>query len=227
MRSVFFSKISFVFLCGSVAGLLIAYPRRDIILQMKATGFVTAGGRSSRMGQDKAWLDLGGSSLIERVIGALRPVVTSVSVIANDEKYARLGLPVLPDQNTGRGPVEAIRTALANSSTDPLIVAGCDLPFVTTDLFALLLNRLDGHQVAVPVGSEGLLEPLCAAYTKDALDIVTSLIDAGERKISRIYDRLNTRVVTFDEVRHLAGSDLFFFNVNSPEDYQWAKAMLI
>jgi molybdopterin-guanine dinucleotide biosynthesis protein A len=193
---------------------------------MNATGFVTAGGKSSRMGQDKAWLRIRGVPMIEIVINALRPVTSTVAIIANKPEYARLGLPIFADTNFGIGPIEAIRTALANSATERVLVAGCDLPFVTPDLFAFLLaglgNPEDGYDAVVPLDPEGRLEPLCAAYSTNALDAVAALIDSGQRKPSTIYDRVKTRIVPFAEIEHLHGSDLFFRNVNTPEDFAWA-----
>lgn len=179
------------------------------------------------MGRDKAWLEIGGVSFIERIIGVLKPVVGDLFLIANEPAYEQLGYQVLPDERTGIGPAEAIRTALFHSPTSILVLVGCDLPFVTTDLFATLLSKLEDHQVVAPLGPGGMLEPLCAVYNKNALETFTFLIDAGERKISRFYDRLNTRLVPFDELKSLAGSERFFFNVNSPDDYDRAKRLLI
>lgn len=184
-----------------------------------ANGFVTAGGRSSRMGKDKAWLEFGGQSMIERVIAALSPVTASVSIIANGPEYSRLGLPVFGDTREGIGPLEAIRTALANTNLRRAVLVGCDLPFVTTDLFRFLLNIGGDYQVVLPVGPDGKLETLCAIYCKQMLPIVSDLIDGGERKVSLLFDRVATRLVVFEELRHLRGSELFFENVNTPTDY--------
>ena len=185
---------------------------------VEVSGFITAGGRSSRMGQDKAWLRLGGSTMIERVINALKPVATTISIIANKEEYKNLGLPVFRDTYAGIGPLEAIRTALANSPTRRVLLVGCDLPFVTPELFAFLIGLEGDQQAIVPVGRDGRLEPLCALYTTDSLTEVTSLIESGERKVARLFDRIPARFVGFDELNHLKGSSLFFENINTPEE---------
>jgi molybdopterin-guanine dinucleotide biosynthesis protein A len=186
---------------------------------MDVSGFITAGGRSSRMGQDKAWLRLGDSTMIERVINALKPVAASVSLIANKEEYKNLGLPVFADTNAGIGPLEAIRTALANSPTRRVLLVGCDLPFVTSELFSFLVGLGGDHRAVVPIGADGRLEPLCAVYTTDGLPEVTSLIESGERKVARLFDRIPARFVGFDELSHLKGSSLFFENINTPEEF--------
>jgi molybdenum cofactor guanylyltransferase len=194
---------------------------------INATGFITAGGRSSRMGTDKAWLELCGRAMIEQVIAALAPVTSSVAIIANSPEYARLGLPVFADEQTGVGPLEAIRTALANSATSRIVLVGCDLPFVTEDLFRFLLNLPGDHQAVVPVGADGKLEPLCGVYAAEVLPLVTNLIARGGRKVSLLFDLIPTLVVPFDELRHIKGAELFFENVNTPEDYARATESLL
>lgn len=179
------------------------------------------------MGKDKAWLDLGGRPMIERVIRALAPVTTTVAIIANSPEFTRLGLPVFADTQIGIGPLEAIRTALFNSSTSRVVLVGCDLPFVTSELFELLLSVSGDHHATVPIGVDGKLEPLCAVYRTEALPVVTDHIAGGGRKISVLFDRVPTRLVPFDELRHLAGSELFFENINTPEDYARAGEMLL
>lgn len=190
----------------------------------EVAGFVTAGGRSSRMGRDKAWLDLAGRPMIEHVIAALQPVTATVSIIANHSEYAKLGFPVLPDSQSGIGPLEAIRISLLNTKrprallTRALLV-GCDLPFVTSELFKFLVSLGGPYEAVVPMGANQKLEPLCAIYCSSALNAVETLIASGERKISLLYDRVPTRFVRFEELQHLAGSELFFNNVNTPGDY--------
>lgn len=171
------------------------------------------------MGKDKAWLELGGRAMIEHVIAALVPVTTRVAIIANSVDYERLGFPVFADSHAGIGPLEAIRTALSNALAPRVVLVGCDLPFVTSDLFKLLLSIPGDHYATVPVGVDGRLEPLCAIYCTEALAAVTNLITQGERKVSPLFDRVPTRLVPFDDLRDLPGSELFFENINTPDDY--------
>lgn len=178
------------------------------------------------MGKDKAWLDLGGRAMIQYVIAALVPVTARVAIIANGPEYDRLGLPVFADTRPGIGPLEGIRTALSNALPSPVVLVGCDLPFVTSDLFKLLLSISGNHHATVPIGADGKLEPLCAVYFPDALPVVTDLIARGQRKISLLFDRVPTRLVAFEELRHLVGSELFFENINTPEDYVRASEAL-
>lgn len=182
-------------------------------------GFVTAGGKSARMGKDKAWLELAGRPMIEHVIAALRPVTTSVAIIATDPEYARLGFPVFADSQMGIGPLEAIRTTLRNSNSPRTLLVGCDLPFVSPELFKFLLSIGGDYDAVVPISADRKLEPLCAIYCTKALVVVDALIASGERKISSLFDRVPTRFVRFDELQHLFGSEIFFENVNTSSDY--------
>ena len=174
------------------------------------------------MGKDKAWLELAGRPMIEHVIAALQPVTTSVSIIANDSEYARLGFPVLPDAHSGIGPLEAIRISLLNARKPRALLVGCDLPFVTAELFRFLVSLDATYEAVVPMSANQKLEPLCAIYRSSGLNAVESLIASGGRKISLLYDRISTRFVGFEELQHLAGSELFFNNVNTPDDYAQA-----
>lgn len=178
------------------------------------------------MGQDKAWLDLAGRPIIEHVIAALKPVTTSISIVANDQEYRTLGYPVFADSQIGIGPLEAIRTALMNSSTEQIVLVGCDLPFVTSALFKFLLSIAEDHEVIVPISREHRPEPLCALYRTSTLTVIENLIANDQRKVSSLFDRVRTRFVRFDELQHLAGSEAFFMNVNTPEDYARAVSIL-
>ncbi|HEY6331154.1 MAG TPA: molybdenum cofactor guanylyltransferase [Blastocatellia bacterium] len=186
---------------------------------MNAAGFVIAGGKSSRMGRDKAWLEIDGEPMIRRVIRAMEPVTANISIIANGPEYASLGLPVFADSNVAIGPIEAIRNSLEHCSTDYALLVACDMPFVTSDLLEFLLADPTGYEAVVPLDQEGNLEPLCAVYSAGVLSAVTAIIKAGQRKPSLIYDLVKTRIVPFSEIEPLPGSALFFRNVNTPSDY--------
>lgn len=194
---------------------------------IKATGFVTAGGRSSRMGSDKALLELCGRPMIEYVLDALRPVTTDLAIIANSDTYKKFGLPVFADTNLDVGPLEAIRTALVHSSSEWVILVGCDMPFVTAEFLASLLQIANAKQpltsdlpfAVVPLNEDGKLEPLCAVYSTKALAAIHELIATGRRKVSDLFERIPCRFVPFSEVNNLQNAQFFFENVNTPQEF--------
>jgi molybdopterin-guanine dinucleotide biosynthesis protein A len=171
------------------------------------------------MGQDKAWLDLGGRPMISYVIDALRQAAAKLAILGDPARYGQLGLPVYPDSQSGVGPLEAIKTALANTTDTRVLIVACDLPMVTPDLFKFLLSIDAPEKAIVPVGPDSRLETLCAIYPRGALAPVTRLIDSGERKIRRLFDHVELHEVTFSDLSHLEGARHFFHNVNSREDY--------
>jgi molybdopterin-guanine dinucleotide biosynthesis protein A len=187
-----------------------------------ATGFITAGGRSSRMGTDKAWLEIEGQPLIERTLASVRAVTSNVAIIANTERYGSLGVPVFADTYQGVGPLEAVRVALSNTQTNRILLVACDLPFLTPALFRFLLSIPSTNQAIVPLSPDNQLEPLCAIYCKDSLGAVENLIEHGLRKMAKLFEKVPTRFVEFQEIRELEGAHLFFENINSPEDYDRA-----
>jgi molybdopterin-guanine dinucleotide biosynthesis protein A len=178
------------------------------------------------MGRDKAWLEIGGRSMIERVITAIQPVCSDIHILANDPDYTQLGFPVIADENVNIGPLEAIRLALQHSSLPLVILVGCDQPFLRPELFDYLLNAIGDASAAIPIGADDRLDPLSAVYATKALAAVNELIASGERKISRLFERIDTRFVPFHEIAHLPGADLFFENVNTPEEYEKALKRL-
>jgi molybdopterin-guanine dinucleotide biosynthesis protein A len=193
---------------------------------VKADGFITAGGNSSRMGRDKAWLELDGVTMIERVIAALRPVTARVTIIANRPEYTRLNLPSLPTRISASARSKPSEPRWPAPGNRVVALVGCDLPFVTSDLFRYLLRVGGGAQAVVPLDEEGQIEPLCAIYSTAALGVVAALIADGERKVSRLFERIPTRFVAFEELRHLEGAGLLFENINSRADYQRALRRL-
>jgi molybdopterin-guanine dinucleotide biosynthesis protein A len=192
---------------------------------VEAMGFITAGGRSSRMGRDKAWLELGGRPMISYVLDALKPAVTELAIIANTADYDVLGVAIVPDVNLGIGPIEAVRTALAASRYDQVILVGCDLPFVTPELFRYLLSKAGRYDSVVPMGPDKMPEPLCAVYSRRSLPEVERMIASRQFKISPLFERVDTLFIGLDELSGLSGSEFFFENINTPEQYRRSLAL--
>ena len=103
------------------------------------TGFILVGGKSSRMGTDKARLQLGDRSFTERIAAALSTVTTSVGVVGGSA-HNHPGLKSTPDVFTAWGALGGIHAALANCHTEWTMVVACDLPFVTPDLLKRLIR---------------------------------------------------------------------------------------
>jgi molybdopterin-guanine dinucleotide biosynthesis protein A len=189
-------------------------------------GFILAGGFSSRMGEDKSRLRLGGRTFVEIAARALSTVSGRVSVVGSRPGVESHGLTVVRDIHEGLGALGGLHAALAACETRWAAVVSCDLPFVTRELFERLASMRDDEVDAVaPVQEDGRPQPLCALYSAArCLDVADALIRAGELRPRVLLRAVRTRWVRFEELSDLEGSALFFNNVNTPADYEAAKS---
>lgn len=189
-------------------------------------GFILAGGASSRMGRDKARLMLDGKSMVAHIAEAMSRVSSRLSIISARPADAQLGLPVVADIHSGCGALGGIHTALAHARAPWALVVSCDLPFVTAQLFARLASLRDTATDAVaPVQADGRLQPLSTLYARaSCLGVAEQLIDAGELRPRVMLKMVRTRLVNINELSDLDGASHFFLNVNTPEDYAFARS---
>jgi len=210
----------------------------SVLTESKIHAFVQAGGYSSRMGLDKAWVEINERPMIEHVLAAAQPVAASLSIIISrdnpttqryralaDAQHARL----LDDLHDHLGPLGGIHTALKScNAAEAALILACDLPFLTTDFLTLLCAR---HQVrnpqsairnpqsiTVPLNAEGRWQPLVAIYDQVCLPAVEAQLAAQRLRVDRLFETVPTQQVAFSDFAHLPGASQFFVNLNSPED---------
>jgi molybdenum cofactor guanylyltransferase len=160
------------------------------LLMDSTAGFVLTGGRSSRMGRDKALLPIDGSVLVERTAEVVRAAAGSVTLIGAPGRYAHLGLPVLPDLVPDGGPLCGLHTALKITRADWNLVVACDMPGLTVAFLGDLLaaaQQLGCACLAPQTDSE--LHPLCAVYHRRSADAVEFAI---QRKSFKMHDLLKS-----------------------------------
>ena len=187
--------------------------------------FILVGGASSRMGTDKALLELGGRNFVGRIYAALEPITTKISLVGEKERFAALSpLPIVPDIHVRWGALGGLHAALAACSAEWAAVVACDLPFVTGELFVRLASLRKNFDAVIPVQMDGRLQPLCALYRAAACrDLSEELIAEGERRPRALLERVMTRRVAFDELCDLNHATSFFMNINTPQEYADAK----
>lgn len=180
------------------------------------------------MGTDKAHLRLGERTLVERVAAALGAIAGRVAVVSAKPDAGAWGLPVVRDVHSGLGAMGGLHAALCAGQTAWVAVVSCDLPFVTGELFARLTTYAgEWCDAVVPIQTDGRVQPLCALYRRAAcLNVVEDLIQKGELRPRVLARRVRTRVVTDDELSDVSGATRFFININTPEDYSRAQALL-
>lgn len=182
-------------------------------------GFVVAGGRSSRMGRDKALLPYRGANLLSHALGVLREVTPDVAILCGPEsRYEDSGVPLVIDAVCGVGPLGGLYSALLSASIDQreqILWLGVDLPLVPPSLLEQLLRELELAEVAMARSTRGI-EPLCAAFrTAPTLEAVRRALLEGRLKLTSALASLTVHTVD--------GDDAHFVNVNSPEEYEQVK----
>lgn len=183
---------------------------------MTVSAAVMAGGKSRRMGQDKAWIPFEGRPIIARVIDVLREVADEVFIVANDERYAELGLRVVPDRFPDGGALGGIATGVGSATHERVLVAACDMPFLRADLWRLLLARADGADAVVPRSGE--YETLHALYTKACLPAMERALAAGRMRVISFFGDVRVAEVGEVDLRAVDPELRAFTNVNTPEE---------
>jgi molybdenum cofactor guanylyltransferase len=199
---------------------------------LAASGFVIAGGKSSRMGTDKAFLEFGGQTLLERALGAMSAVCDRVSIVGDPAKFQthlsdKSGSAnyesVVADVFTGCGPLAGIHAALLHSTAELNLMLAVDMPFVSSELLAFLVAaaKLCPAMITVPRTSKGF-QPLCAVYRRDFLSAAEKALRAGNYKIDAAFSGVAIRVIEAGELAAADFSEQSFFNLNTPQDHRMA-----
>ena len=185
-------------------------------------GYVVAGGRSTRMGRDKALLAWDGATLLDHAITRLAAVCGDVRILCGPrERYADRGRPLVLDASDG-GPLAALSAALDDAGGADALCLGVDLPRVTPALLAALA-ALDGNADAVvPVTPRGP-EPLCALYRASCGDAIARRLAAGDFKMTSFWPDVRVRTLEGDALAAFGDPAELFANVNAPDDYARAR----
>lgn len=181
------------------------------------TGVVLAGGQSSRMGQDKALMEIEGTTMLDRAIERLRPHCREILVIGDPDKYSLEHATVVPDDRPGLGPLGGLVTALRHARYVRTLVIACDLPNINDRLLYLLKAELVGDRDAIVPNHSGMLEPMAAAYHRHAIEAFTAQLDKGELKMSKALDTVRTAYTDVEPGEQGWPTDLFR-NINAPGD---------
>lgn len=198
------------------------------------TCIILAGGKSSRMGRDKALMDLGGKKTIERMIEIVRPVFEKIFLVANKpEDYRFLELPVFEDVYRYKGPLAGIHSGLLHSETERNFVLSCDVPLITAEMIEYIVDFKTSRPITM-CHAAGYLQPLVGVYSKAILpaldfhlknfEILSSQGKIVKKKNYGMHDFLDSQNPEIINPENLDFySDELFFNMNNPEDYEVIK----
>lgn len=204
---------------------------------MEIEAYILIGGRSTRLGRAKAFVEVGGSSLARRALETVRAagIAGRITFVAGSEtqfaiEAVTLDAPFIFDLIPGRGPLGGLHAALSYARTSWMLLLACDYPFVTAELIGLLARTIpDAGGAVVPEQPDGGLQPLCAFYnTAIARPLITETIERPRVSpaMSDLARKLNPGIVKFNCYSHLPGADSFFLNVNTTGDLEAARRRL-
>lgn len=177
------------------------------------TGIIIAGGKSKRIGKDKAFIHYNGKRLIEHSILLMQSICKEVIISANHPDYKSFGLRVISDNYKSIGPLGGLEASLSYSKTKHNLVIPCDTPFVGIGVFYDILNAVNDELAIVPIIKADKTEPLIAYYSKETLPFIHQQIKNKNYKIQTLFEKVKTRFIEFDN------HDLFK-NLNSPADFK-------
>ena len=173
---------------------------------------VIAGGKSKRLGQNKALMQISGITVLESVLNKVSPYVQKVMIITNTpEEYGFLDIETAKDVRPGCGPLSGIHSALSLASSEYVLVVSCDIPLVGSKQIAQLVSSCRGHDITIFKHKN--FEPLCAVYRRSCIDALNELIDHNECRIIDFPPTLDVKVIRVDDVE-------IFRSINTKEYYE-------
>ncbi len=194
-----------------------------------ATGIILAGGASTRMPGDKAFMEVAGRRVIDVQLEVMDGLFEEILIVANAGRtlvlagLERSGVRVLEEPVSGKGPLGGIMSGLVLSGSEQNFVLACDMPFVRREAILLVLRSLAGFQVAVPRTSKGL-EPLHAAYERSCAEVIEPQLEEGNLKVTGFYGQVKVNEIPWEEFKRIDPSGMLLMNVNSPADMRRAAA---
>lgn len=209
---------------------------------LSVTGVILAGGKSRRMGKDKALIQLGEDSLIEHVIHRMRLVADELLLITNTpNEYGHLDLPMHADILPNTGALGGVYTGLTYASHNAVLCVACDSPFLEPKLLTYLVSVLGEYDVVMPYTYEGIgvsnasdrsnetritLQTLYAAYSKRCLPIIASMLKESELRVHALGERAHIKRIPPEVWQRFDPEGMSFFNINTPEDFDRARSYM-
>ncbi|MGB0882066.1 MAG: molybdenum cofactor guanylyltransferase [Vicingaceae bacterium] len=179
---------------------------------MKFTAIILAGGKSSRMGEDKGIMFLEGKPMVQHIIEVVKPLTEKIIIISNNNKYSQFGYPVFEDITKGKGPLAGILTGLQYSTTDKNLILSCDVPFVNKKLLDLLITNSENSDVVIPE-KEDRTHQLIGIYDKSCIPTFKRELANNRLKMKLAIKKLNYKIIDANQI-----DAQVFYNINTKED---------
>ena len=183
---------------------------------------ILAGGLNTRMGgRNKAFIEIGGRTILDRLLGTLTPFFTRILLVTRQpELYGDLPLRVVQDVYKARSSLTGIHAGLTHIETDHALMLPCDAPYIQPALIRLLLDAVEPEIDAVVPQIGGYYEPLCAVYSRRCIAPIAAQLDSGVYKITRFFDEIRVRTISEAQIRAVDPDLRSFLNVNNADALQ-------
>jgi molybdopterin-guanine dinucleotide biosynthesis protein A len=192
---------------------------------MEAGVIILAGGKSSRMGTNKALLKISEKTNIERMVVQLKKLFDEIILVTNDpETYGFLNVKVTTDHYPDKGPLAGLHAGLSASRFEKNVIVACDLPFISSEFARDLVNRIGNYDAVIPV-INGRQHPLFSVFKKKNIERIAESIENGQLRMRGLLDQLHVLYLTEKDLTDYSKESLerIFFNMNHPNEYEDAK----
>lgn len=188
------------------------------------TGILLAGGKNTRMGINKAFLEMDEARLIDRILAIFHKLFSETIIVTNDPlSYTEFtSATTVTDIYKNKGALGGIYSGLFFASEYYSFVTACDMPFLNKDLIIYLSQQVNKHDIVVPLTSKGF-QPLHAIYSKNCLTSIKKHIDAGKFKITGFYKGLRVLTITEEALHPFDKNGQLFLNINTPKELELLK----
>lgn len=185
----------------------------------RLTPVILAGGKSSRMGQDKAFVKLGNQPMIEVILAKLLPLfcLSPIIITNQPEKYTYLGLQVQVDRLPRMGPLSGIHAGLYYASSPFIFLVGCDNPLLNSAVICYMQNQIADYDIIVP-DYGGYRHPLHAIYSRNCINAIEAMLRQDHRRLTDLFSNVKVRYIQPDEFEGIPDAGQSFVNVNTPAD---------
>ncbi len=176
---------------------------------------ILAGGKSSRMGQDKALIKIGNERIIEKLSKELSFFSEVIISAGNKDSYKDLGIPIVCDEHKDIGPMEGIYQVLLHAKEDYVFICAADMPFISREIVSYLSGYISSDHECYVITDDEHIQPLCAIYSKKVLPVIEELISKGEYRLREIFKRTGTKYISLEFTRF---DKKTVQNINTRED---------
>ena len=186
--------------------------------KFKTTGIILSGGKSIRMGENKAFIEIDGVPIIRRILNLFKEIFQEIIIVTNQkELFSNFESNIYNDLLPNKGALGGLYTGLFFSNFSYSFCVACDMPFINKSLVQYLIKNIEDYDVIVPLAKDGL-QPLHAIYSKNCLDPIKKSIEKGKYKIMDFYSLVKVKIIKEEDFCFLDPLRESFINVNTPEE---------